>query len=278
MLFLQKFDILIQQIMRLLLTTIACAGLLMSCGTRTTGNDDNNSDWELVWTEDFDSTALDTTVWSKTDRGTPDWANTQSKDERCFEMRDGKLVLKGIINDDLEADTAHYLTGGVWTKNKKSFEPGRFEIRAKLQGAQGAWPAIWLLPAGSRVWPDDGEIDIMERLNHDSIAFQTVHSHYTYTLDRTQDPVSSVTSPINTDDFNVYGVDMYPDSIVFHINGERTTCYPRINDGADGQFPYYRPQFLLIDMQLGGNWVGPVDPAQLPGEMEVDWVKHYRHK
>lgn len=265
--------------MRLLLTTIACAGLLISCGTnKSAEQDSDNSEWELVWTEDFDSTALDTTVWGKTDRGLPDWANTQSKDERCFEMRDGKLVLKGIVNDDLEADTAHYLTGGVWTKDKKSFEPGRFEIRAKLQGAQGAWPAIWLLPSGSRTWPDDGEIDIMERLNHDSIAFQTVHSHYTYTLGRAKEPVSSVTSPINPDDFNVYGVDMYPDSIVFSINGERTNCYPRINDGADGQFPYYRPQYILIDMQLGGKWVGPVDPEQLPVEMEIDWVKYYRHK
>lgn len=27
-----------------------------------------------------------------------------------------------------------------------------------------------------------GEVDIMERLNHDSIVYQTVHSHYTYTL------------------------------------------------------------------------------------------------
>ena len=27
-----------------------------------------------------------------------------------------------------------------------------------------------------------GEVDIMERLNYDSIVYQTVHSHYTYTL------------------------------------------------------------------------------------------------
>lgn len=127
---------------------------------------------------------------------------------------------------------------------------------------------------------DDGEIDILERLNNDSIAFQTVHSNYTYTLGRDKDPVSSLTSPINRDDFNVYGVDMYPDSIVFHINGERTHVYPRIAEYADslGQFPFYRSQYMLIDMQLGGQWVGEVDPADLPVEMEIDWVKYYQLK
>lgn len=266
--------------MRLLLTAAACSCLMLSCTTRNNNATDENPDWQLVWTEEFDGSDLDSTVWSKTDRGTPDWANTQSHDERCFELRDGKLILKGIINDNLEADTAQYLTGGIWTKHKKAFEPGRFEIRAKLQGAQGAWPAIWLLPFETRKyqWPNGGEIDIMERLNHDSIAYQTVHSHFTYDLNNTTDPQSTKTAAINPDDFNVYGVDVYPDSVVFHINGERNYAYPRINDGADGQFPYYIPMYLLIDMQLGGKWVGEVDPSQLPVEMEVDWVKYYRHK
>ena len=51
----------------------------------------------------------------------------------------------------------------------------------KRQAAGGAWPAIWMRPEGA-AWPSGGEIDIMERLNNDSIAYQTVHSHYTYTL------------------------------------------------------------------------------------------------
>ena len=31
-------------------------------------------------------------------------------------------------------------------------------------------------------------------------------------------------------------------------------------------------------MQLGGSWVGTVDPADLPVEMEVDWVRYYQWK
>ena len=133
-------------------------------------------DWQLVWEENFDGTKLDTTVWSRIPRGKPDWQNTQSFDDRCYEMRDGLLVLKGIVNDNLEADPSAYLTGGVWTLGKHSFHRGRIEVRAKLHGAKGAWPAIWMLPYETEKygWPDGGEVDIMERLNNDSVAYQTV--------------------------------------------------------------------------------------------------------
>ncbi len=29
-------------------------------------------------------------------------------------------------------------------------------------------------------------------------------------------------------------------------------------------------------MQLDGPWAGAVDPAELPVEMEVDWVRFYQ--
>lgn len=233
--------------------------------------------WRLAWEENFDGQEIDSATWSKCTRGTPDWQNTQSDDPRLFEVSDGTLKLRGIVNDDTAKDPAPYLTGGLWTKDKKAFEPGRFEIRARLHGAKGAWPAIWLLPYDYTTypWPTGGEIDIMERLNNNHLAYQTVHSHYTYNLGRTANPQSSATFPIDREEFNVYGVEIHPDKVVFLINGEPTLTYPKINDGADGQFPFYIPQYLLIDMQLGGQWVGDVDPNDLPVEMEIDWVRYY---
>lgn len=246
--------------------------MLISCN--------KESGWKLVWEENFDGIELDTSVWSRIPRGKPDWQNTQSFDDRCYEMRNGLLILKGIVNDNLEADTATYLTGGVWTKDKKSFYRGRIEVRAKLHGAQGAWPAIWTLPFETEkyYWPNGGEVDIMERLNNDSIAYQTVHSHYTFTLGIEDKPRHGSTASINRDDFNVYGADFWPDSIVFHINGRHHFTYPKIETDKEGQFPFDIPQYLLIDMQLGGTWVGKVNPSHLPVEMEVDWVKHYQWK
>ena len=47
----------------------------------------SRSNWKLVWQDDFNGSGIDYTVWSHTDRGNADWANTQSKDPRCYEMR-----------------------------------------------------------------------------------------------------------------------------------------------------------------------------------------------
>ena len=75
------------------------------------------------------------------------------------------------------------------------------------------------------------------------------------------------------------GVDINPDSICFHINHQYTYTYHRIPEReADGQYPFCIPQYLLLDMQLGGGWVGKVDNADLPVEMEIDWVRFYERK
>ena len=165
----------------------------------------------------------------------------------------------------------------MYTKGKKAFTNGRIEICAKLNAAGGAWPAIWMLPEGA-AWPSGGEIDVMERLNNDSIAYQTVHSHYTYTLGIKDHPVSHSTGVIHPDRYNIFAVEMYPDSLSFYVNDVHTFTYPRIQTKEEGQFPFTQPFYLLIDMQLGGSWVGAVSPEDLPVEMEVDWVRFYQRK
>lgn len=166
----------------------------------------------------------------------------------------------------------------IYTKGKVGFSDGRLDIRAKLYGATGAWPAFWLLPENEG-WPNGGEIDIMERLNNDTIAYQTVHSAYTYTLGIKDNPKQGGIGFINRDDYNVYSVEMYQDSLVFFINETRTFAYPRIETDKEGQFPFTDKKFyLLLDMQLGGSWVGAVDSSDLPVEMEIDWVRFYQKK
>ncbi|MEG1749661.1 MAG: glycoside hydrolase family 16 protein, partial [Tannerellaceae bacterium] len=125
-------------------------------------------------------------------------------------------------------------------------------------------------------WPKGGELDIMECLNYDSIAYQTVHSYYTYTLGIKTNPISGGIGSIRVNDYNVYAVELEPDKVSFFINDVLTLSYPRIETDKEGQFPFDQPFYLLIDMQLGGSWVGSVDPATLPVEMKVDWVRYYQ--
>ena len=247
---------------------------LSSCrSSRMPGNG-----WVLQWEDNFDrQQGFDPKVWSKIPRGTSDWNNYMTDFDSCFAMRKGNLILRGIVNHSLPNDTAPYLTGGVYTKGKKAFMNGRIEICAKLNGAQGEWPAIWMLPEHAQ-WPMGGEIDIMERLNFDTIAYQTVHSNYTYNLGIKDNPLSHAVGTINPDGYNVYAVELSSDSLSFFINNKHTFTYPRIQTDKEGQYPFNQPYYLLIDMQLGGSWVGKVNPEDLPVEMEVDWVRFYQKK
>ncbi len=233
----------------------------------------------LTWEENFNQiNSFDTTRWSKIPRGHSDWDRHMSNFDSCYGMHDGKLILRGINNTTLSNDTSRYLTGGIYTKDKVSFGLGRLEIRAKLNGATGAWPAFWLLGQGE-IYPSGGEIDIMEHLNYDKIVYQTVHSYYTITLNIKHKPEHGGVARINPNGFNTYAVEKYRDSVVFYVNDKRTFAYPRIKTDEKDQFPYADANhYLLLDMQLGGSWVGKVNPAKLPVEMEIDWVRFYAFK
>ena len=253
----------------LLALAIGLFGLLSSC-------QEQPKEWKLVWEENFEETdSFDSGIWSKIPRGTADWNRHMSDFDSCYAMQNGHLVLRGIVNYSLPNDTSPVLTGGVYTKGKMLFSNGRLEICARLHGAQGAWPAFWLLPEDAP-WPQGGEIDIMERLNNDSIAYQTVHSHYTYVQGFKDNPPQGSTGPINREDYNIYAVELYPDSLSFYINDVHTFTYPRIETDKEGQFPFNRPFYLLLDMQLGGSWVGRYDTEDLPVQMEIDWVRFYQ--
>lgn len=234
--------------------------------------------FELVWHDDFKT--FDESRWSKISRGPAQWRKYMSSSDSLYDIDEGKLILRAMANDGLDpSDTAEFLTGGVYTKGKFTVDFGKVEVRAKLEAGKSVWPAIWMLPQDG-VWPDGGEIDIMERLNHDDFVYQTVHSAYTHTPGNKNNPKSSVTARIRPDTYNVYGVEIYPDSIMFYVNGEKTLTYPRVETGADPdfQYPFGSPYYILMDMQVGGNWVGPADAVDLPVEMTIDWIRTYSFK
>lgn len=239
---------------------------------------DNQPKWHLLWQDDFDGPEIDETVWSRIPQGTADWQKYQTTDPDYAVIRDGKLVLIAKVNDNTDVDPRPYLCGGVWTSGKKGFAPGSIQVKARLgSGAQGAWPAIWMMPFAPTVgWPNAGEIDIMERLNHETAVYSTVHSGYTYTLG-IKDPANSVITNIDPTVYHVFEAQVWVDRVDFYIDGKLVLRYPKVNDGARGQFPFYTDWDIRLDMQLGGSWVGNVNSGQLPAEMEVDWVKYYQY-
>lgn len=234
--------------------------------------------WKLVWQDDFTGAEIDESRWTRIPPGGSDWNRHMSTDDACFKLENGELHLLGINNPDTVKDSRPYITGGIWSVGKFAFQYGRVEIRAKLENAQGAWPAMWMLAELNKYgnYPKNGEIDIMEHLNSDTIIYQITHSHYTLELGKRDNPPNSGTATINPGEYNVYGLSWYPDRLVFQVNGKDTFTYPRVEGVDPSQWPYDQPFYLLIDQQLGGEWVGKVATKQLPVAMIIDWVKVYQ--
>jgi beta-glucanase (GH16 family) len=235
--------------------------------------------WSLVWEDDFNTGTLDTNKWTEIDRGHNDWNRHMSSNPACYIIRAGKIALRGIVNTN-SSDSAKAITGGITTKGKFSFTYGKVEIRAKLGHSKGAWPAFWMKPSQptNTLHKHKGEIDLMEHLNFDRFIYQTVHTHYTLDLGIKTNPISHATARFNHDDFNIFGLEWYPDRLVFTVNRQPTFTYSRIRTDREGQWPFDRPFYLLLSMQLGGNWVGKIDYTQLPVQMEIDSVKIYQDK
>lgn len=234
--------------------------------------------WKLIWQDEFNGSSIDTLKWTKIPAGKSDWNKHMSSDEKCYAVKDGLLFLNGIVNTDTATDHRPYLTGGVYTKGTFSFQYGKIEIRAKLPTAQGAWPAMWMLSEQDKYgkYPRNGEIDIMEHLNFDNIIYQTVHSYYTLELKQDNNPPHYGTAKMKENDYNVFGLEWYSDKLVFTLNGVPTFTYPRKTDADKSQWPFDQPFYVMIDMQLGGNWVGKINPSHLPVSMMVDWVRVYQ--
>jgi hypothetical protein len=57
--------------------------------------------------------------------------------------------------------TVNYSAASLKTQGLQQFLFGRFETRARIDTANGSWPAIWTLGSSGH-WPLGGEIDIME--------------------------------------------------------------------------------------------------------------------
>jgi beta-glucanase (GH16 family) len=249
--------------------------------------------WELVWEENYNKGYLDTTYWSKIGLfSTPKWKMPKEKwrdntgcfryitdtDDRVVQFDKENIILRGIVNNDtINGDPRPLLTGGIYSYNKFAFQYGRIEVRAKLDAAHGAWPAIWMLSEKDR-YPNqnNGEMDIMERLNHDGFAYQTTHNHATITL-KQETPKKYNTGKIDPSGYNTYSVSWYPNKLVYAINGIETITYPKVAGGSTYQWPFDQPFYLIIDQQLEGSWPGKVtNLKELPINMTVDWVKLYQ--
>ncbi|UOG77367.1 glycoside hydrolase family 16 protein (plasmid) [Hymenobacter tibetensis] len=265
---------------KLNLLPLLVATLLLGNCARQELAQTSSVNWKLVWADEFNKNGKpDPEKWGFASRSSPDWACYCTDTLATTFVQNGELYLRGIINRDA-TDSVKYKTGCIQTKGKFAFKYGKVEVRAKLGKGKGSWPAIWLMPQQNKYgfWPHSGEIDIMEQLNSDSIFYQTLHSNYIDQLKQKTNPVYFNTSPYQVGEYNVYGLEWYPDRLDFFVNGRKTFTYPKVVGTDPTQWPYDQDFYIILNQALGGKWVGEIHDQDVPVQMAVDWVRVYQQK
>ncbi|MCA0989302.1 carbohydrate binding domain-containing protein [Guptibacillus algicola] len=247
-------------------------------------NDVRDEDWNIVWEDDFDGTAIDEDKWNFIEGGggygNNEWQNYTSR-EKNARVEDGSLVIEAHKEQYGGND---YTSAKLTTENKGDWTYGRYEIRAKLPKGQGMWPAIWMMPTDYDLysgWPATGEIDIMELLGHEP---DTVHGtlHYGKPWKNTGEKYKLPVGDFS-DDYHTFTVDWEPGEFRWYVDG---ILYSKQNDwftkSEDEAAPYTYPApfdrdfFLQLNLAVGGNWPGyPDETTTFPNKMLVDYVKVY---
>ncbi|MDD4778462.1 MAG: glycoside hydrolase family 16 protein [Fermentimonas sp.] len=251
----------------LIITVIFATAILSSCFQQYNEDDTYRKGWTLAWEDDFNKLP-DESVWSKTPRGKELMYKYMSENESLYDIQDGNIVLKAMM-DPQGDNKLPFMTGGINIEAFKADETKRIEVRARINPTPGVIPYITLVPNNGT---ENIYVDLVEQYGTDKFVYQSVTSEYTTTEGMPDNPPSSALVSVKPNEYHIYGVEKYPDSLVFFVDGSRTKKYPRIPTEIPGQFPYNDLDFdLFIGLRLNND----TDSTVLPVDFYIDWVRFY---
>jgi len=241
--------------------------------------------WKQVWADEFNVDGLpDAAKWDyDTERNKLGWHNNEKQyysRARLENSRvaDGKLIIKAIkeqLSTQADYGGQAYTSARLFTRGKASWTGGYYEIRAKLPCGLGTWPAIWMLGT-SGDWPQMGEIDIMEHVGKKKgEVLGTVHTGaYNHTINTQKGATTQV--PDACDAFHTYQLRWDQDAIHIGVDDKYYFQFLNSKDGNLAKWPFATPQYLLLNVAIGGDLGGPVDDKIFPLQMEIDYVRVYQ--
>jgi hypothetical protein len=151
----------------------------------------------------------------------------------------------------------------VITSSKKIFEkPSRITICFKVPDGTGHWPAIWMLPQGfiegTKTWPTDGEIDLMEARGR--IANEIGSTlHFGNSLSRVMiNKAETVPNSVNFHDkFHSVTFEWQENSIKVYLDTQETPFYEESSDSTEfnsNYYPFNESFYLLLNVASGGDY------------------------
>lgn len=236
--------------------------------------------WQLTWSDDFSGPAgelPDSLKWTyDLGNGENGWGNVELQSytknpENVSLDGNGNLVITALKNGN-SFTSARIKTQGLFAQ-----QYGRFEARLITPYGPGIWPAFWTLGANVSTvpWPRCGEIDIMElRGQEPHLLHGTIHGPgysggnpitKTYGLDNDRFDKK----------YHLFAIEWDYEKIDFFVDDY---LYQRIErDDVPGDWVYDQPFFMILNIAVGGNYVGfPTNQTPFPQKMVIDYVKVYK--
>lgn len=259
--------------------TAACLFVIFSCEKNETQVVANFVNPTMV--EEFDiEGAPNSAVWDY-NIGTGDngWGNNElqyyTDRTENIKVENGYLL---ITANEEDFNGSGYTSARILTKGKFEQQYGRFEARMRLPYGQGMWPAFWLLGDdnnGTEIWPNIGEIDIMEyRGQEPSKIAGSVHGPG-YSAGNAITKEFVLENDRFDTGFHVFGIEWTPDYINYYVDDK---LYNQIKkEDVTGEWVFDRPFYIIINLAVGGSYVGsPNAETVFPQTMLIDYVRVYQ--
>ena len=248
--------------------------------------DDN---YFLVWGDEFEYDGkLDESKWHHQiiPPNNGSWWNNEEQhytnSTKNSIVSDGTLKIIAIKeNYTVDNSTKNYTSARL--NSKFGFKYGRVDVKAKLPATQGTWPAIWTLGTnineignffgdseGSVGWPRCGEIDIMEQNGWNK---NELYGYFHFANPQGEyGNHGNITSISNASgEYHIYSMEWTDEIIKILIDDKEFVSL--INNG---NVPYDNRHYLLLNIAIGGNLGGDIDPSFSQDRMEIDYVRVFQ--
>jgi beta-glucanase (GH16 family) len=240
----------------------------------------------LVLSDEFDTDdIIDSDIWTfDIGNGINGWGNNEEQfytnRRENVSVQNGTLIIKAIKEDYNGFD---YTSSKVLTKGLKEQAYGRFEARIQLPTGQGMWPAFWLLGANcgdgtadTEVWPNCGEIDIMEYRGQDpTVVHGSVHGPGYAGGNAITKSYALENDRFDTG-FHVFGIEWAPEYINYYVDDVLYNQITRQQVEEKGTWVFDQPFYIIINLAVGGDFIGaPNEETVFPQTMLIDYVRVY---
>ena len=189
-------------------------------------------------------------------------------------IEDGYLKIQPIFNDsDIFQDPFcadgscsyewPHTSARIITSSKKIFEkPSRITICFKVPDGTGHWPALWMLPQGfiegTKSWPTDGEIDLMEARGRVANEIGST-LHFGNSFNRVMiNKSETVPNSVNFQDkFHSVTFEWRENSIKMYLDTQESPFYDESSDSTEfnnNYYPFNEKFYLLLNVASGGDF------------------------